>query len=152
MANNRELYQERIDALSNRNALKYFRLCDQLGISPEARDLYELGQAEAERKEGLEAVVLKHKYVPVKSQKPRIFRSGKTPFDYSGFLTAIYDTGSELNIEEERALLKKYGRKNVRFKDKIDSIEKAGETRVHEIFVEYKARAIKYGQERPTAA
>lgn len=33
----------RVDALASRNALKYFKLCDEMGVEPEDRHLYDIG-------------------------------------------------------------------------------------------------------------
>ena len=38
--------RKRISALESYDAVKYFELCNELGIKPEAKDLYEIGAAE----------------------------------------------------------------------------------------------------------
>src|SRR3989338_10474895 len=40
------LEKERISAFENRDAVRYFELCNELGIKPEAEELYEVGQLE----------------------------------------------------------------------------------------------------------
>ena len=41
-----ELEERRKKALESRNAMIYFKLCNELGVEPEAEDLFELGTAE----------------------------------------------------------------------------------------------------------
>ena len=43
-----DLEKKRKQAFESRNALTYFLICEELGIEPEAQDLYEQGQLEAE--------------------------------------------------------------------------------------------------------
>jgi len=41
------LDEERRNALASGNSLRYYLLCNELGVEPEARDLYEMGEASA---------------------------------------------------------------------------------------------------------
>ena len=41
-----KLNKLRVKALSARNPVKYYNLCEELGIEPEDKDLYQLGIAE----------------------------------------------------------------------------------------------------------
>jgi len=43
----RNLNKKRIEALESGNAIRYFELCEEIGVSPENRELYERGYADA---------------------------------------------------------------------------------------------------------
>ena len=44
--NNEKLEDKRLDAFHSRNALKYMTLCNELGVKPEDKDLYDQGHTE----------------------------------------------------------------------------------------------------------
>ena len=47
-----ETAQKRQEALTNRDAVRYYNLCNQAGIKPEVPDLYEQGAFEQEKLDG----------------------------------------------------------------------------------------------------
>lgn len=42
----KKLDEKRVNALGSRNALKYYKLCDEMGVDPEDKQLYEFGMME----------------------------------------------------------------------------------------------------------
>ena len=73
--------RERISALESRDSVKYFELCNELGIKPEAEELYEFGEAEKnfQKKLGEEF----KKRWPTKYEKflHEVSSSGLDPYD-----------------------------------------------------------------------
>jgi hypothetical protein len=96
-----DLEKQRIDALENRDALNYARLCSKLGIDPELKDLYEQGILEYEQTpEGKERKKLLEAKLEKELREKEFLETAKT----SG--VRKYDV--DLDIKQKKAILQEY--------------------------------------------
>ncbi len=144
--------QKRHDALANRDAAKYFRYCNELGVEPEAPELYEVGQVEYEQirparseESGLVRTVNASPKTQGKTTSPR-----RNKFDYVKFREAVESNGYYnasnpfVNIDSKRELLKRFGVKRLYVAPKETvPIEKAKDTRVGRVFKDYYERSLR---------
>lgn len=104
--------ERRLRALSGWDGLRYRELCDKLGVQPERRDLYELGEAEeiyAKAYRGLERAVSGSVKKPSNSGK-RVSRRKITVDEWRSFVKYVNKRGISLDffedVDEKRYALK----------------------------------------------
>ncbi|MBI4453391.1 hypothetical protein HY636_01995 [Candidatus Woesearchaeota archaeon] len=89
------LEQQRIKALEDRNAIRYVRLCDELGINEEdieAPDLYQQGLVDVVHEEELSAK-LERQLSALETQLSSLKKSGSKRKKAIDFLKAVDDYG-----------------------------------------------------------
>ncbi|GEM_PF-6718642 len=143
--------QQRHEALANRNALTYFRLCNELGVEAEAPELYEVGQVEYEQirparseESGLVRKVNVSSKTQGKTTSPR-----RRKFDYVGFREAVEKAGFYqalnpfVNLGPKGALLKEFGVDTVRRAGRTIPIEEAEGTILGAVFQDRYERSLR---------
>lgn len=110
-----QLEEKRREALTNCKAIDYFTLCEQLGIEPEERSLYDKGRLEFSMEEQAEEIKRR-----TKTSKYGLF------YEEGRFLM-------KANTNVERTLLRKYF--PGRFGDKgKQPLRKMGDSQVRKVF------------------
>jgi len=114
----RILENKRKQAFESREALKYFLLCEELGITAEAQDLYELGQLESNLSQKDSEFLSRISHNPSNTKYEKFYRQGRY-LNYRGF---------EADAESKRRLLvksfpRRFGKNGKQPIEKLDDLQ-----------------------------